>query len=215
MLEREKARLRDEAQQSAQAKLDAAQAQVIATSTSTSLGKVKLRTNPMVGAQSNELIIGKLTKLTTHAECVRALHEYFAWVEANPITQTEYVKTGVTAGMPFRTTRTRPVTLASFCLYHGIGLTKFRSEVARLTVEAESSPDAQRLLDAFTLIADAIANQMDEGAMVGLYDANYVSKLRGLRELSDVTTRGKSSGGLVLNVLTEEALEDVRKLSNL
>ncbi|WAX10947.1 hypothetical protein BV741P2_00051 [Phocaeicola phage BV741P2] len=55
---------------------------------------------------------------------------------------------------------------------------------------------------------------MDESALGGLVDANYMAKLRGLRDLKDVTSNGKEAGAkaMQVNVLSEDAVNNLKKL---
>ena len=53
-----------------------------------------------------------------------------------------------------------------------------------------------------------------QGASVGLYDPNYISKLRGLKALSDVTSNNeKISGGLRVEVLNNDTAKRMQALA--
>ena len=55
---------------------------------------------------------------------------------------------------------------------------------------------------------------MDESALAGMVDATYMAKLRGLRDLKDVTSNGKEAGtkAMQVNVLSADAVENLKKL---
>lgn len=58
---------------------------------------------------------------------------------------------------------------------------------------------------------------MDESALAGMVDATYMAKLRGLRDLKDVTSNGKEAGtkAMQVNVLSAEAVDNLKKLGGI
>ena len=67
------------------------------------------------------------------------------------------------------------------------------------------------------LDADPRRDVEDEGALAGLVDANYMAKLRGLRDLKDVTSNCKEAGtkAMQVNVLSEDAVKNLQKLGGI
>lgn len=149
--------------------------------------------------------------------CYSLLNEYLDWVRDNPLFTTDYVKSGITAGTPFTVVRNRAPSLSSFCMYIGWGVRSFKYDNERLCKLLETDDSVLDLVEARLAIVEAISTQMDEGAIAGLYDANYVAKLRGLRELKDVTSNGKETGTqpMQVNVLSQDAVENLKKLGGI
>ena len=94
----------------------------------------------------------------------------------------------------------------------GEALATFQCGSGHIPVE-----DAANLLTGYALIAELIATDMDESALAGVVDANYMAKLRGLRDLKDVTSNGKEAGtkAMQVNVLSEDAVKNLQKLGGI
>ena len=73
------------------------------------------------------------------------------------------------------------------------------------------------MLLGYALIKEILTNDMDEAALAGLVDASYMARLRGLRDLKDVTSNGKEAGtkAMQINVLSTEAVENLKKLGGI
>ena len=82
---------------------------------------------------------------------------------------------------------------------------------------ADGNADAENLLLGYCLIKELITTEMDESALAGMVDANYMAKLRGLRDLKDVTSNGKEAGtkAMQVNVLSEDAVKNLQKLGGI
>ena len=106
----------------------------------------------------------------------------------------------------------------NFCLFIGWTLQAFKKNGAQLEKLADDgNEDAANLLTGYALIAELIATDMDESALAGVVDANYMAKLRGLRDLKDVTSNGKEAGtkAMQVNVLSEDAVKNLQKLGGI
>lgn len=145
-------------------------------------------------------------ELMTVENCLATAVAYFDWVRAHPILTTEYVKSGLTAGTPYVTTKYRAVTLGAFCLFAGWSLQEYKRHTSKLTDLSA--------IQGRTLIDELITVQQDEGALGGIYNPEYMAKLRGLGKLKDdAPVEDKKT--MTVNVLTAEALENLNKLNNL
>lgn len=153
--------------------------------------------------------------LDTIGNCLDAVASYLAWNYENPIYSTEYVKNGLTAGSSYTVEKRRPVSLTAFCLFAGWTYAQYKRDCDRLAKQEAETETVCSVLEARTVITDLLTTEMDEGALTGLYNADYMAKLRGLRNLSDVTSDGKdaSAKSLIVNVLTDEAADNLKKLS--
>ncbi|WAX17749.1 hypothetical protein PM682P4_00037 [Parabacteroides phage PM682P4] len=148
---------------------------------------------------------GERSDLLTVDECIAMAVAYFNWVREHPILTTEYVKSGLTAGTPYVTTKYRAVSLGAFCLFAGWSLAEYKRDTAKAS---------QSVQEARSLIDELIIVQQDEGALAGIYSPEYMSKLRGLGKLRD-DAPVEDKKPMTVNVLTSEALENLNKLTKL
>ena len=154
-------------------------------------------------------------KLETVEDCIDYLTEYVEWCRANPFTTNEVLKGGGMAGTLVPVPKQRALSVGAFCLFIGWSIKDFNKNHAKLAKAAEDgNTEAEALLLGYDLIKETITNDMDESALAGLVDANYMAKLRGLRDLKDVTSNGKEAGtkAMQVNVLSEDAVNNLKKL---
>ena len=156
--------------------------------------------------------------LSTVEECVDYVAEYMNFCARNPFITYEVLKGGNAAGQKVPIEKKRAPSLGGFCLFIGWTLQAFKKNGARLEKLADDgNEDAANLLTGYALIAELIATDMDESALAGVVDANYMAKLRGLRDLKDVTSNGKEAGtkAMQVNVLSEDAVKNLQKLGGI
>ena len=156
--------------------------------------------------------------LSTVEECVDYVAEYMNFCARNPFITYEVLKGGNAAGQKVPIEKKRAPSLGGFCLFIGWTLQAFKKTGARLEKLADDgNEDAANLLTGYALIAELIATDMDESALAGVVDANYMAKLRGLRDLKDVTSNGKEAGtkAMQVNVLSEDAIKNLQKLGGI
>ena len=155
--------------------------------------------------------------LTTVEECVDYVAEYMNFCEKNPYIQYEILKGGAAAGQKVPVEKKRAPSVGGFCLFIGWSIKDFSKNMEKLEKASETNPDAENLLLGYTLIKELITTEMDESALAGMVDANYMAKLRGLRDLKDVTSNGKEAGtkAMQVNVLSEDAVKNLQKLGGI
>ena len=153
----------------------------------------------------------KCIKLSSYDTCIDYLAEYCQWADDHPLLVYELMKAGPMAGTQVALTKKRAVSLGAFCLFIGQTVAEFKKDMTLLA--KEDSP----LLKGYGMIVDTLHAMMDESALAGQVDANYMSKLRGLRDLKDVTSNGKETGtkAMQVNVLSEEAVNNLKKLGGI
>ena len=155
--------------------------------------------------------------LTTVEECVDYVAEYMNFCERNPFVTYEILKGGNAAGQKVPIEKKRAPSLGGFCLFIGWSIKDFNKNMEKLEKASETNPDAENLLLGYTLIKELITTEMDEAALAGMVDANYMAKLRGLRDLKDVTSNGKEActKAMQVNVLSEDAVKNLQKLGGI
>ena len=161
-------------------------------------------------------------QLRTAQECLDYVSEYLEWCRANTLYRNEVMKGGNMAGEIIAVPIRRPTSIGAFCLFIGWSIKEFNRNFEKLeALVADGGVDENsleiELLYGYSLIKELITMDMDEGALAGLVDANYMAKLRGLRELKDVTSNGKEAGtkAMQVNVLSVEAVENIKKLGGI
>ena len=153
--------------------------------------------------------------LNTVEDCIDYLTEYVEWCRANPFMTSEVLKGGQMAGTLVPVPKQRALSVGAFCLFIGWSIKDFNKNFEKLEkLTADGNADAENLLLGYCLIKELITTEMDESALAGMVDANYMAKLRGLRDLKDVTSNGKEAGtkAMQVNVLSEDAVNNLKKL---
>lgn len=150
-------------------------------------------------------------------ECINYVAEYMNFCEKNPYIQYEILKGGASAGQKVPVEKKRAPSVGGFCLFIGWSIKDFNKNMEKLEKASETNPDAENLLLGYTLIKELITTEMDESALAGMVDANYMAKLRGLRDLKDVTSNGKEActKAMQVNVLSEDAVKNLQKLGGI
>lgn len=157
-------------------------------------------------------------QLTCIDDCIDYVAEYMNFCKRNPFITYEIMKGGNMAGTKVDVEKKRAPSVGGFCLFIGWSIKDFNANMTKLEkLAADGSADAERLLLGYCLIKELITTEMDESALAGMVDANYMAKLRGLRDLKDVTSNGKEAGtkAMQVNVLSPEAVENLKKLGGI
>lgn len=156
--------------------------------------------------------------LNTIDECIGYVAEYMDFCEANPFVSYEIMKGGNMAGEKIPVDKKRAPSVGGFCLFIGWSIKEFNKNMEKLEkLAADGDPDAGNLYLGYCLIKELITTEMDESALAGMVDATYMAKLRGLRDLKDVTSNGKEAGtkAMQVNVLSSEAVDNLKRLGGI
>ena len=157
-------------------------------------------------------------QLNSIDECINYVAEYMNFCEMNPFITYEILKGGASAGTQVPVEKKRSPSVGGFCLFIGWSIKDFNKNFEKLEkLTADGNADAENLLLGYCLIKELITTEMDESALAGMVDANYMAKLRGLRDLKDVTSNGKEAGtkAMQVNVLSEDAVKNLQKLGGI
>jgi hypothetical protein len=157
-------------------------------------------------------------QLNSIDECIDYVAEYMNFCERNPFISYEVMKGGNMAGEKIPMEKKRAPSVGGFCLFIGWSIKDFNKNMAKLEkLVADGNVDAENLYLGYCLIKELITTEMDESALAGMVDANYMAKLRGLRDLKDVTSNGKEAGtkAMQVNVLSAEAVDNLKKLGGI
>ena len=157
-------------------------------------------------------------QLNSIDECIDYVAEYMNFCERNPFIAYEVLKGGNAAGTKVDIEKKRAPSVGGFCLFIGWSIKDFNKNMTKLEkLAADGNADAENLYLGYCLIKELITTDMDESALAGIVDANYMAKLRGLRDLKDVTSNGKEAGtkAMQVNVLSPEAVENLKKLGGI
>ena len=156
-------------------------------------------------------------QLNSIDECINYVAEYMNFCENNPFISYEVIKGGAMAGTKIDIEKKRAPSVGGFCLFIGWSIKDFQKNIERLEKLADENEEAETLLLGYYLIKELITTEMDESALAGMVDATYMAKLRGLRDLKDVTSNGKEAGtkAMQVNVLSADAVENLKKLGGI
>ena len=120
--------------------------------------------------------------------------DYFQWCDENPWVKSEAIKSGDLAGTIVRIPTARPYTLTGLCLYLDCNSKYFTEFEANLK---ESDKDFSEVI---TRIRETIYSQKFEGAAVGAFNANIISRDLGLadKQEHDVTATVQQITGMII-----------------
>lgn len=128
--------------------------------------------------------------------------EYFEWCDKNPWKKCEAIKSGDFAGKIVKVPTQRPFTLTGLLLYIGANEAYWRQ------FKAAEHEDFSTVISA---IESVIETQQLEGAAVGAFNANIISRKLGLTDKKDVTSNGEQIG-MKIEVLSADMINELNKL---
>jgi hypothetical protein len=105
-----------------------------------------------------------------------AAQEYFDWCDKHPWKKKEAIKSGDMAGKTMNVPTQRPYTLSGFMVYCGA------SEAYWRTFKGTEAGKRKDFLSVISAIEEVIRTQQVEGASVGAFNANIISRLLGLTD---------------------------------
>ena len=120
---------------------------------------------------------GKERKFPTSEALWEAACEYFEWCDENPWRIEKTKKKGKSKEVESTPTQ-RPYTIAALCMYLGVHSTYLNDL---------KDKDYSEVI---TRIKQIIETNQIEGAMVGAYNANIVSRINGLTDKMDIESGG-------------------------
>lgn len=125
--------------------------------------------------------------------------EYFLWCDENPWYKYEALKSGELAGEIISIPKTRPYTIEGLCLYLGISRDTFYKYTNAFWEE-----DGEGYSDIIARIRDVIYTQKFEGAAVGAFNANLISRELGLVERKQIEQQQQQEPELTLEEIEAE-----------
>lgn len=124
---------------------------------------------------------GRRAIITDAAELWQKAVNYFEWCDVNPLLKEEAVKhqgEGTTMDLSLG----RPYSMDALTIYAGVSPSYFRTRKGELGDKADlnkATADELDLLDTITLIESIVRNQRFEGAAVGIFKENLISRVDG------------------------------------
>lgn len=128
--------------------------------------------------------------------------EYFDWCDNNPYLKHEVIKGGQYVGQIVDIPTQRPYSLSGLLLYIGANEAYWRQ------FKAANHKDYSTVISD---IENVIETQQFEGAIVGVFNANIVSRKLGLIDKADITSGGESVG-LKIEVINSDTAKEIEKL---
>src|SRR5690349_16146006 len=124
---------------------------------------------------------GRRAIITDAAELWQKAVNYFEWCDANPQNKVELVKHQGDAE-PYDVALGRPYSMDALTIYAGVSGAYFRSRKGELGDKADlnkATTDELDLLDTIVLIESIVRTQRFEGAAVGIFKENLISRVDG------------------------------------
>lgn len=119
--------------------------------------------------------------------------EYFQWCDKHPWQKKEAIKSGKSTGEIIDVPTSRPYTLSGLCYYLGCTETYFRQ------FNTEDHKDFSSVISS---IEQVIETQQLEGAIVGAFNANIISRKLGLADKQEVNNTGEMNANITLRVVS-------------
>lgn len=137
-----------------------------------------------------------------------AWQQYFAWCDDNPWFKHELTKSGELAKVP----TSRPYTEAGFCAFHDLGI----NYVKELWNAVKDRDDelSKRYSSVITRARAKCYAQKFEGAAVGAFNANIISRDLGLAEKTESEVKQDVKVKTDLSKLSVEQLKALREINS-
>lgn len=132
---------------------------------------------------------GRKKIFETPAVMLQAAYEYFEDNAKNPWYKKEVVKSGELAGSIIDVPVETPLSLRGLAMFWGVHTRFLEQFETDLPKEDRENPEG--FYAVITHIKDIIQRQQVEGAALGVYNGNIISRLVGLVEKTDITSKGK------------------------
>lgn len=119
--------------------------------------------------------------------------EYFEWCDNTPWYKKEAIKSGKKPGKIIDIPTSRPYTISGLCCYLGCNESYFRK------FNIDNNKD---FCPVISMIEQIIETQQIEGAMVGAFNANIVSRKLGLSDKQEINNTGDINANITLKVIS-------------
>lgn len=160
---------------------------------------------------------GKTPVWQDPAELWEAYAIYTAWCEATPVIVYEAIKSGPMAGTLYEVPKKHLQSESEFTAFLGASTTYISERRITYTKNFEEFglSICKDFVDVIDRIRAEIAADMDQGASVGQFDAQYIRALRGIKMQMDYTSNGEAiKGGLTVNVTDPKVSARMGKLKD-
>ena len=126
--------------------------------------------------------------------------EYFGWVKENPIYKAENTKQGIVE-MPLQ----RPLSIEALCIFLDMSYETFRNY--------EKAEGYETYFEVCARIKKIIDNNHFEGGMVGVFNANIVTRKLGLAEKNELSSPDGTMTP-TLSIINIDPLSDIADATN-
>lgn len=141
---------------------------------------------------------GRDTLFSTPEMLWEAACEYFEWCDKKPWEKSEAIKSGDKTGKIIKVPTQRPYSMSGLCLYLGCNQSYFYQ------FKEKCSEDFSYII---TRVEDIIETQQFEGAVVGAFSQNIITRKLGLAEKKEVDTNMNIRSSL--EALSDEELQRI------
>lgn len=151
-------------------------------------------------------------KFKTAQEFLDAFEEYVNWNESNPYQQLKAKKqTGEDGDKDTKETHVyrRPLSMYGLCNFLGVSLKWFKNSFKNLEAKGElRDQEEEELFTAENEVLAIIEHDQFEGAAVGMYNQQMISRALGLADKTDITSNGEAiKAPTVINISKDPRCE--------
>lgn len=136
---------------------------------------------------------------------LKEIERYFNWVDAHPWFMVEAIKSGDNAGKLIKIPRARPYTLSGLCIYLNASESWWRNFRSNVDL-------SQDFLSIISRAEEVIRTNKFEGAAVGAFNANLMSRDLGMAEKVDSRNVDKDGNDVtppsVIQIVQQKADSD-------
>lgn len=134
---------------------------------------------------------GQPKKFKNPEELLQSALNYFKWADENPWIKKDIIRGGHNAGSEIDIKLQRPYTIEGFCLFNNVTRQTF--------LNYESKDEYAEYFDVIAYIRATIETNQLEGATVGSYNANIISRKLGLEDSKKLSGDIGISGTIKIN----------------
>lgn len=169
--------------------------------------------------------LGRKRKFSTADEFLEQFLEYLSWSENNPILSkraskredimeqtTDEERKGKKGQVYMESiSKRRPLSMYGLCIFLGVSRKWFEMTITNLDEKEDNrTEEEEELFTILTQARDFIEMQQFDGACVGEFNANIITRMLGLQDKKDITSNGNTveSTPTYINIIRDDRMAE-------
>ena len=169
--------------------------------------------------------LGRKRKFSTADEFLEQFLEYLSWSENNPILSkkaskredimeqtTDEERKGKRGQVYMESiSKRRPLSMYGLCIFLGVSRKWFEMTITNLDEKEDNrTEEEEELFTVLTQARDFIEMQQFDGACVGEFNANIITRMLGLQDKKDITSNGNTveSTPTYINIIRDDRMAE-------